>query len=71
MSKSLSVAWLLLAGVALVGAAWMFRYEPTPAGDAMRLWDRWYQRACVVAPLKGMACTTEELQRLRQPDPAK
>lgn len=56
----------LIACAAVIGAAYMFRYDPMPIGMAspQKVWDRWAQRECVVVPGSAPACTREEMEAL-------
>ena len=60
--------FLVLALVAVVLAAYMFRYEPMPISHSQigttKVWDRWTHRSCItsVVTLHRMVCDLEESQ---------
>ncbi len=58
-------AWLALAAVALLGAAFVFRYEPMTGGpfnSGSAAWDRWTDRICYIGLDQGPpACSIAEL----------
>ena len=61
----------VIGGVAILGAAYLFRFEPVltdSGGTQTAVWDRWRHQPCVYFrfPVDRMVCSQEDVDRYRQ-----